>query len=141
MAGEVGALFIGYLGYLFLPAVGPYAHLPAGTFGGALDGDFIGALIGRLTAAGGHFPRDAFPSLHTANAVTVVLVLCRHERRLLPLYLPFVATLIAATMYLRFHYAVDVLAGALLAIVWQLAVVRLVARESVAEGGALQSAA
>lgn len=139
MVGEAGALFIGYLGYLFLPAIGPHAHLPPGTFTVPLEGDFIGSVIHAINASAGHFPRDAFPSLHTANAVTVLLVLARHDRRLLWLYGPFAVGIVAATMYLRFHYAVDVIAGAALAIVWQQAVTRLVARESAAAPGTLQS--
>jgi membrane-associated phospholipid phosphatase len=128
MAGEVGALFIGYLGYLFLPAVGP--HAAAATASLPLDGDFIGGAIRSLNGAhGGHFPRDAFPSLHTANAVTILLVAWRHERRLLLVYGPLVAGIVTATMYLRYHYAVDVLAGAALAVAWQAAVPRLVSRE------------
>jgi len=131
MAGAAGALFIGYLGYLFLPAVGPHVHLPAAHFGGILEGDFIGAAIRSLnTNHGGHFPRDAFPSLHTANGVTALLVCLRHEKRLLWIYGPLVTGLVVATTYLRFHYVVDVVVGAALAIVWQFAVVRLVARES-----------
>jgi len=140
MMGEIGALFIGYFGYLFLPAVGPHLHLPATHFGTALGGDFVGDAIRSLNSNhGGLFPRDAFPSLHTANAVTALLVCYRHERRLLWIYAPLATGLIVATMYLRFHYAIDVLAGAALAVLWQIAVVRLVARESVTEGDGLQS--
>lgn len=140
MMGEVGALFIGYLGYLFLPAVGPHVHLPVEHFGEPLAGDFIGDAIRSLNANhSGFFPRDAFPSLHTANGVTALLVCLRHERRLLWVYGPLVTGLVLATMYLRFHWAVDVAAGAALAIVWQTAVVRLVARESDSGGDDLQS--
>ena len=114
MLGETGCLFIGYLGYLLLPAVGPHAHLPE--FAAPIAGDWIGPLIrARNAGHGGHFPRDAFPSLHTANAVTLLIAAWRHERRVLYVYgLPMLG-LIAATMLLRYHYAVDVLAGALLA--------------------------
>jgi membrane-associated phospholipid phosphatase len=141
VAGEVGALFIGYLGYLFLPAVGPYVH-HAEVFDGPLVGDFMGDAIRALNAqrAGGP-PRDVFPSVHTANAVTVLLVAARHERRAVFVYaLPCLA-LIAATVYLRFHYAVDVAAGALLAVAWQAVVPRLVASEGMRPGpvGHLQS--
>ncbi len=140
MIGEVGALFVGYLGYLFLPAVGPHAHLPAATFGAALEGDFIGAAIRALNARhGGVFPRDAFPSLHTANAVTALIVVWRRERRLFVACAPVLGGLIVATMYLRFHYAVDVLAGAALAVAWHALVVRLVAVESAQRIECLQS--
>lgn len=127
MVGEAGALFIGYLGYLYLPAIGPHAFL---TFAEPLQGNFIGEWIVSLNAAhGGEYPRDAFPSLHTANAVTILLVAWKHERRVLAVYGPLVAGLIVATMYLRFHYLVDVVAGAGLAVAWQCVVPRLVAWE------------
>jgi membrane-associated phospholipid phosphatase len=124
VAGEIGALFIGYLGYLFLPAIGPHAWLPHSTWRVALDGDFIGPAVRSLNANhGGAFPRDAFPSLHTANAVTILLVTWRHDRRVFLVCLIPCAGLVAATVYLRWHYVVDVFAGAALAVAWQ-AVVR-----------------
>jgi membrane-associated phospholipid phosphatase len=129
-AGIIGGLFIGYLGYLFLPAIGPHAWFPASTWHGPLDGDFIVPAIRSLNAKhGGHFPRDVFPSLHTANATTLLLAAWRHDRRAFAVYLLPCAGLIAATVYLRWHYVVDVAAGAALAIAWQAFVPRIVARE------------
>lgn len=132
MVGEAGALFIGYLGYLFLPAEGPHAALGPHAFPtGPLVGDFTGDWIRSLNVNhGGAFPTDAFPSLHTANAVTILLVGWRQERRVAWIYLLPVAGLVAATMYLRFHYAIDVVVGALLAVAWQRFVPGLVAVES-----------
>ncbi len=139
MVGETGALFVGYLGYLFLPALGPHAALPPSTFGVPLEGDFIGAAIRSLNGAhGGAFPRDAFPSLHTANAVTLVLMAWRHERRTLAVCAPLAAGIVAATVYLRFHYVMDVLAGAALAIAFQPVAVWIVRNEQ-APGARLQS--
>jgi membrane-associated phospholipid phosphatase len=125
VAGEIGALFIGYLGYLFLPAMGPHAWLPTSTWSVPLEGDFIGPAVRSLNANhGGAYPRDAFPSLHTANAVTILLVAWRHDRRAFLVCLVPCAGLIAATVYLRWHYVVDVLAGAALAVAWQAVVTR-----------------
>jgi membrane-associated phospholipid phosphatase len=141
-AGEVGALFIGYLGYLFLPTLGPHAALPAETWSVPLDGDFIGPAIRALNGNHhGAFPRDAFPSLHTANAVTILLVTWRHDRRLFGVYLVPCLGLVAATVYLRWHYAVDVAAGAALAVAWQAFVPRFVARESAPDAGPAPSCA
>ncbi len=125
VAGEVGALFIGYVGYLLLPAMGPHAWLPASTWSVPLDGDFIGPAIRALNANhGGTYPRDAFPSLHTANAVTVLLVTWRHDRRAFLVCLGPCVGLVLATVYLRWHYVVDVAAGAALAVAWQFVVRR-----------------
>jgi len=137
MAGEVGVLFIGYLGYLFLPALGPYVCVPE--LGAPLSGDFMGRFIRYMVEfRDGTFPRDAFPSLHTANAVTILLVGLSNHRRLAAVYLLPVLGLIAATMYLRFHYAVDVGAGIALAVAWQPVANRLVAREPSAGGAACE---
>jgi membrane-associated phospholipid phosphatase len=132
VVGEIGALFIGYLGYLYLPAIGPHAWFEPSTWHAPLQGDFIGPAIKSLNARhAGAYPRDAFPSLHTANAVTALLVTWKHDRRrsfrvaLVPCL-----GLIAATVYLRWHYLVDVVAGAALAVAWQAVVPRLVAREA-----------
>ncbi len=133
MAGVVGGLFIGYLGYLFLPAVGPQAHLAVEDGGGLLAGDFVGTAIRSLNSShAGAFPRDAFPSLHTCNAVTAVLVTIRHERRALWYAGALAAGIVAATIVLRWHWMVDVLAGAALAVAWQAVVPRFVACESAA---------
>ncbi len=136
MVGEVGALFLGYLGYLFLPAIGPHAFLAPETFAVPLQGDFLTPAIRSLNEAhGGAFPRDAFPSLHTANAVTILLVAWRHDRRALLVYLLPALGLISATVYLRYHWVVDVVAGAALATLWQAFVPRLVRREQIGDGG------
>jgi membrane-associated phospholipid phosphatase len=134
VAGVIGSLFLGFLGYLFLPAIGPHAWFPASTWHVALEGDFIGPAIRTLNANHhGEFPRDVFPSLHTANAVTALLVAHLHDRRAFRFYLVPCLGLIAATVYLRWHYVVDLVAGAVLAIVWQAFVPRLVARETAQE--------
>ena len=133
MAGEAGALFIGFVGYLFLPAVGPYVFVPE--LKDPLPGDFMGRVLRHMVEfRDGTFPRDAFPSLHTANAVSILLVGLRRHRRMAAVFLLPVLGLIAATMYLRFHYAVDVAAGIALAVAWQPVANRLVAREPCAAG-------
>jgi hypothetical protein len=132
-AGIVGSLFLGYLGYLFLPALGPHAWFSGSPWTVPLEGDFVGPAIRALNANhGGAFPRDAFPSLHTANAITILLVALRHDRRALAAFLVPCAGLVAATVYLRWHYVVDLAAGAALAVAWQAAVPGFVAREGAA---------
>lgn len=130
MAGELGLLFVGYLGYLLLPAQGPHVFVPSSEWGVALDGNFAATWIrSRFAAHDGLAPRDAFPSLHTANAVTLLLVTRRHDRRAFAWVVVPMLGLVAATVYLRFHWLVDVAAGALLAIAWQPLADRAVRRE------------
>jgi membrane-associated phospholipid phosphatase len=59
--------------------------------------------------------RDVFPSMHTAVSFIVWLYAYRNSRRLFVLLAPFILSLWASTVYLRYHYLVDVVAGLILA--------------------------
>lgn len=110
--------YVGFVGYLLVPAVGPYiwhADLFQGPLPGS-RGNFIMAAVDGVK--GVHLAtsaRDCFPSLHTATTVTVLLFARRFRPHLFWLYLPVAVGLIVATIYLRYHYLVDLAAGALLA--------------------------
>ncbi|KAF2760120.1 aureobasidin resistance protein Aur1 [Pseudovirgaria hyperparasitica] len=60
-------------------------------------------------------PFGAFPSLHAADSTLEALFLGHVFPKLLPVFLGYVLWLWWATMYLSHHYAVDLVAGSLLA--------------------------
>ena len=60
--------------------------------------------------------RDAFPSGHAAVALVVQWYAFRYFRHRAVWLLPLTTALIFSTVYLAYHYAVDVLAGAGLAL-------------------------
>jgi membrane-associated phospholipid phosphatase len=64
-----------------------------------------------------HTKDDAFPSGHTMVTVFCLIVAYRESRKLFRAWLPIAVLLIAATIYCRFHYVVDVIAGLALAFV------------------------
>ena len=74
----------------------------------------------RETVDAGGAQKDIFPSLHTAVPTFIAIFSFRH-RRLVPFkyswpVMAFVATqIIIATLFLRWHYLVDVVAGLTLA--------------------------
>lgn len=105
--------YLSYVGYLLAPAVGPrytMHHLQNVELDGFLMAGPIQNLLNLLEGV----KRDAFPSGHTAIALTVLALSYRNARHLLPVFVPCVAGLIAATVYCRYHYVVDVIAGVLL---------------------------
>jgi membrane-associated phospholipid phosphatase len=59
--------------------------------------------------------RAAFPSLHAAVALVALVCAWRHVRPWFWVLMPFVLGLWTATIYLRHHYTVDLLAGFALA--------------------------
>jgi len=56
------------------------------------------------------------PSGHTQIVLMVLFLARRHEKTIFYLFLPVVCCLILSTVYLRYHYVIDLIAGAALAI-------------------------
>ncbi|MBI5640495.1 MAG: phosphatase PAP2 family protein [Nitrospirae bacterium] len=105
--------YLSYLGYMLMPALGPrytMNHLQTRELEGFIAAMPIQELLNRLEGV----KRDAFPSGHTGIALTVLYLAFRFEKRLYWIFLPCVAALIFSTVYCRYHYVVDVIAGILL---------------------------
>jgi len=111
--GLVLCYYLSYVGYFLVPAVGPrftLAHLQTVDLSGVFAADAIRETLDALE----RFKQDAFPSGHTAIVLLVLVYAWRPLRGLFWFFLPIVMALIVSTVYLRYHYVVDVLAGMLL---------------------------
>jgi membrane-associated phospholipid phosphatase len=107
-----------HLLYFVVPALGP-VHYLAGQFGHAFPHGTWYDLVMKTVAAGGA-ERDVFPSLHTGAPTVLALFSFRHRREwpfkyTWPIITFFTVNIVGATIYLRWHYLVDVVAGLLLA--------------------------
>ena len=104
-------LFLSYLGYFVVPAVGPHHFLhprPA-----ILDGWILGRpLHAALMAAEWEMP-DAFPSGHALLSMMVMVLGWRWHRPVFRWMVVPASGCLVATVALRYHYGVDVL-GSLL---------------------------
>jgi len=123
----VATFFVSYTGYLLFPTFGPRSDDDA-----ALGG-VVGEAVRTFVRVAEGNPFDAFPSGHTAVSV-VCFGLGWHlfPRWRAPLAL-VVAGIVFATVYLSYHYVVDVVAGAALGLVL-LAVLPPIARRFAAGG-------
>src|SRR5207344_739602 len=106
-------LLSSYLFFILLPVDSPYYLSPR--LGPPLSGHFFFDLVHQISARGGA-RGGAFPSAHVSGAIVVSLVAWRHQRRLAYLLVPITGSVMIATVYGRFHYVLDTLAGAALAI-------------------------
>lgn len=106
--------YLAFIGYMTVPALGPRFAL-ASSYRMELTGLLLASPIADLLNAMEGIKRDAFPSGHTSAALICLYYTFRFTPRWLPFVLPGVVFMILATMYLRYHYLTDVLAGALLA--------------------------
>jgi membrane-associated phospholipid phosphatase len=104
--------FASYVGYFMFPTSGPRTPLPgeAQSMGGAVS-DAIRAFIDFTERT----RTDAFPSGHTAVALVCLYFAGRISRRGFAVVVPLVAGIVFSTIYLHYHYVVDVVAGAGLA--------------------------
>ena len=100
---------IGYLGYTTFPALGPYLAM-ADQFSVPLTGGWFTDLTSQIVLAGSNRV-DVFPSLHVANSIYILLFDYHHNPRRFRLCLLPCVGLVTATVYLRYHYFIDVLCG------------------------------
>ncbi len=107
--------YVSFIGYILFPAVGPrYAitHL----YSVPLEGSFITDFVRDTLNALEHNKRDCMPSGHTQIVLIVLYLAHRYEKFLFYLFVPIVCALILSTLYLRYHYVIDLLVGMALAV-------------------------
>ena len=116
----VGVYGVSQLVYFLVPGYGPYRAL-AGQFPHeTLPRGFFQDLVQGAVSLGGA-QKDIFPSLHTGGPFTIALFSFLHRdqkpfKYTWPIMMFFSLQIIGATIFLRWHWAIDVLAGLALSI-------------------------
>jgi membrane-associated phospholipid phosphatase len=109
MVSTAAAHYSVYVISVLLPIESPYYSLaPLQTQ--HLDGGYCTALID-LIERFGRVHGAAFPSAHVAGSTVAILASWRYRRWLFWICLPFFIAMCVATVYGRYHYVADVLAG------------------------------
>ncbi|MGH9368918.1 MAG: phosphatase PAP2 family protein [Thermoanaerobaculia bacterium] len=107
--------FVSYVGYFALPALGPRFAL-ASEQRVVLETTPLSRAVSTTINQLERTKLDVFPSGHTMIAAGVLLVAFRRARRAFWILLPVVIGLVVSTVYCRYHYVADVIAGLLLAV-------------------------
>ena len=109
--GILLCFYLSYVGYLLVPAIGPrftLSHLQSGDLQ-------VSPLIEKIQDALNGLEKnktDAFPSGHTAVSLMCLYYAWKErEKKLFAVFIPVVTGLIISTVYLRYHYVIDVIAG------------------------------
>jgi membrane-associated phospholipid phosphatase len=63
-----------------------------------------------------HNKRDCMPSGHTQIVLIVLYLAHRYEKFLFYIFFPIICGLILSTVYLRYHYVIDLFVGATIAV-------------------------
>jgi hypothetical protein len=114
----LGAAIVGTVGhatYTLVPGMGPWTTI---AFAEPVHGGFWWNVVWEMVASEG--VPDIFPSLHTAIPTFFTLFAFRHRRQqpfrvLWPVLAVVSGHIIVATMLLRWHWAIDIVAGLALA--------------------------
>ena len=110
--------YLSYLGYIAVPAIGPrFLASIAEAQTKPLTGIWLFVPVRQMLDRAEGITRDCFPSGHTELTLLVLLYAYKLHRRSFWFFLPFGIGIVLSTVYLRYHYVIDVVAGALLAVV------------------------
>ena len=107
--------YVGYVFYIIFPTVPPRLWI-ADQYTHRLEGGILLSTQRAMVSITESSSRAAFPSLHAAITLLTLIYSWRFARRLFWILLPLGIGLLTATIYLRHHYAVDLLAGFILAL-------------------------
>ncbi|MDL2259408.1 phosphatase PAP2 family protein [Deltaproteobacteria bacterium OttesenSCG-928-K17] len=133
-AGLYSVFGLGFIGYLTVPAEGPHFARLAEVMPLIASGPFH--TFADPLIKGGCTRSDAFPSLHIAVSWYTLIFMYFNTRRLFWLWLLPVAGLSVATVYLFYHYQIDLLAGFVVAVI-SLALAKMTAAAVRRRGDAL----
>jgi membrane-associated phospholipid phosphatase len=130
LAGALIICGVGHVLYTLVPGGGPVIHV---AFDEPLNGGFfLEKVFETVSAAGAQY--DVFPSLHTAYLSYFALVAYGRRKEpifkvVFPILAVIAAHMIVATVALRWHWAIDVMAGFALAVAARLISFAMVKRE------------
>jgi len=104
---------VSYAGYFLVPALGPRSALAHSV---PIADTPVARTIAETLNELENTKFDVFPSGHTMIAVTVLVVAFQRARAMFWALLPIATCLIISTVYCRYHYVVDLIAGTVLAL-------------------------
>jgi membrane-associated phospholipid phosphatase len=119
--------YLSLIGYLILPAIGPRFTLhDFHTLNQELPGVLLTNILRDIINFGESIPkgitnpeyvaqRDAFPSGHTIIILLITYLSHKIRSKSFYFYLPYSVLMIFSTIYLRYHYVIDLIAGVFIA--------------------------
>lgn len=120
--------YVSYLMYLIMPAIGPrFTIHNFELLNSELPGLYLTPILREIINLGGGIPqgvseafryvnRDCMPSGHTMITLVVIYLVFRDKSKFRYLIMLLGLSILIATIYLRYHYIVDLIAGAILVI-------------------------
>ncbi|MBF0406908.1 MAG: phosphatase PAP2 family protein [Candidatus Riflebacteria bacterium] len=108
MMGYLILILMGVVSYIIFPAVGPEKYF-SGKFTKDLRGETISHNL--LYIMDFKVSHDCFPSMHVGLVLLVALYLREYRPRIFPFAILYVFIMFCSTIYLRYHYVIDIIAA------------------------------
>jgi len=120
--------YLSLIGYLIVPAIGPRFTLhDFHSLNHEMPGVFLTNILRDIINFGESIPkgisnpeavaqRDAFPSGHTIIILLIAYLSHKLKSKSFYFYLPYSILMMFSTIYMRYHYGIDVIAGCIIAI-------------------------
>ena len=102
------SFYLYYIIFAILPVVGPQYYLT--NLPDTTPPYFFGKLMHHIIV-NLEQPTGAFPSSHVGIAIIIAYVAYKHLKKIFFIILPFVVGICFATVYVKAHYVIDVIAG------------------------------
>lgn len=115
--------YLSFIGYLLIPAIGPrFTLYDFQSLNNELNGIFFAEKIRDVINFGESIPtgvsnpqdfaqRDAFPSGHAIVIILITYLSHKIKSKSFYFYLPYSILMIFSTVYLRYHYVIDLIAA------------------------------
>ena len=98
-----------YLTFIVFPSIGPQFYFPVEQR--IIPDGFLFQKLMDIIIAIGETQTGAFPSSHVGIVIILLIVIRKRFKNLFYVLIPFAIILIFSTVYLKAHYAIDILAG------------------------------
>jgi len=120
--------YTSYIFYMIFPAIGPRFHIhDFYSIDAELPGIFLTGVLRDILNFGESIPsgvpnpqdfvqRDAMPSAHAEIAILLAYLSAKLKLKSFRFFLPYCILMLVSTVYLRYHYVIDLIAGAVLAL-------------------------
>jgi len=105
-----------YIFFILFPVIGPQFYFPVEQR--SVPNGYLFQKIMNIIIETGETQTGAFPSSHVGMSVIFILLIAKYYKKFLYILLPLVIILIFSTVYIKAHYAIDIIAGLLTGILF-----------------------
>ena len=107
-----------YLSFIIFPSIGPQFYFPMEQQ--TVPNAYLFQKIMDIIITVGESETGAFPSSHVGMAIIFLIIIRKRFKNYCFIILPLVIVLIFSTIYLKAHYAIDIIAGIITGILFYL---------------------